>query len=138
MPKPIAWSFNAGSSAASVGSTGTLDVEAVTGASIAVAKGAKVELALQLEHIDKLKFVYIAADSYSGKIKIKAGAADEIGLAVIATTFTLIAGAGGSPLAVVLFGAAIGLLGPSFATLSVTNGGAEPANVEIMIGGQLS
>ncbi|RWE40347.1 hypothetical protein [Mesorhizobium sp.] len=122
MPKPIAWSFNAGSSAASVGSTGTLDVEAVTGASIAVAKGAKVSLALQLEHIDKLKFVYIAADSYSGKIKIKAGAADEIGLE--------------GP--VILFGAAIGLLGPSFATLSVTNGGAEPANVEIMIGGQLS
>lgn len=122
MPKPIAWSFNAGSSAASVGSTGTIDVDAVTGASVVVAKGGKVDLALQLERIDKLKFVYIAADNYSGKIKIKAGAADEIGLE--------------GP--VILFGAAIGLLGTSFATLGVTNGGAEPAHVEIMIGGQLS
>lgn len=125
MPDKMAWSINAGSSSGGIDASGSFDTESVMAASVTIDGASNKALALQLEVVAKLNFFALKSSLYDGKVTIKAGGAGAKDIVLH------------GPL--VLFGAAVGLLGASLATLTVTNADAtKPADIEILIGHKLT
>jgi hypothetical protein len=125
MGEALAWSFNAGSAGGSLDASGTLDAEAVTVAGVTVEPASNRALNIQLADVSKLAFLAVKSSLYGDKVKVKAAGA---GAKEIVLTGPL-----------VMFGGAIGLLGASLATLTVTNDDAAArADIEILIGSKLS
>jgi hypothetical protein len=123
--KKIAWSFNAGSTGGSIDASGDIASEAIMIAGITIDPATNKSLALQLASIDNLNFLAIKSSLYAEKVKVKPGGAGAKEVKLV------------GPL--VLFGGAIALLGPSLATLTITNDDAAvAADVEILIGRKLS
>jgi hypothetical protein len=123
--KKIAWSFNAGSTGGSIDAFGEVASESVTIAAVTVEAASNKALAFQLADISNLSFLVVKSSLYAEKVKVKPGGAGAKEVKLL------------GPL--VLFGGAIGLLGPSLATLTVTNDDAAiPVDVEILIGRKLT
>ena len=125
MSESLAWSFNAGSAGGSLDASGSIDAEAVTVAGVTVDPASNRALNIQLADVSKLAFLAIKSSLYGDKVKVKA------------------AGSGAKEITltgpVVMFGGAIALLGPSLATLTVTNDDtAAKADIEILIGSKLT
>lgn len=120
----LTWSLNIGSSDAAIADAGGLSVDALTKASVTVDGGA--DRALDLEHADlaNLMLLAVRASRYDGTLSVKGPAGDDPEIALT------------GPL--VLYGAAVGLLGGSLATLTVSNGGADAADVDLLIGRALA
>jgi hypothetical protein len=124
MTENVAWSVNAGSPGGSIDASGSLALDAVTTVSVAIDAQSNEALDLQLADISKLSFLAITASAYDGTVKVAASGA---GATEVALTGPLI-----------LFGASIGLLGSSLATLTLTNdAAASVAEVHILIGSKL-
>jgi hypothetical protein len=133
MAEKLSWSVGVGSPGGSINQSGSLDTEAVTLASVSVNAQDSKPLSLQLSQIDKLSFFAVKSSLYSDKLKMKATGAGAPDIKL------------NGPL--LLFGDTIKLLGPSLATITVTNDEpaapagappADPAAIEIMIGQKLT
>jgi hypothetical protein len=120
MSEVIAWSFNAGTPSGSIDNSGSFSSDAVVAASVTLDAAGTKALDLQMADLTKVKFVAVKSSLYNGKVTIKASGT---GATEIALT---------GP--VVLFGAAVALLGPSLDTLTVKNTDAgTSADIEILI-----
>jgi hypothetical protein len=125
MPDKMAWSINAGSSSGSIDASGSLDTESVMASKVTIDAASNKALALQLDVVTKLNFFALKSSLGDGKVTIKAGGAGAKDIVL------------NGPL--VLFGPAVGLLGASLETLTVTNAHATlPADIEILIGHKLT
>jgi len=133
MAEKLSWSVGVGSPGGGISQSGSFDTEAVTLASVSVNAQANKALTLQLAQIDKLSFIAVKSSVYSDKLKVKASGSGAPDIKL------------NGPL--LLFGDSVKLLGPSLATITVTNdeptaaAGAPPvapADIEIMIGQKLT
>jgi hypothetical protein len=120
MSEIIAWSFNAGTPSGSIDNSGSFKSDAVASASITIDAATNKTLDLQLADLTKVSFVAVKSSLYTSKVKIKAAGTG-------ATEFVLTG-------PVILFGAAVALLGPSLDSLIVKNEDTtKSADIEILI-----
>ncbi len=125
MSELLAWSLTAGAPGGSMDGSGSLEVEALTTASVTVAKASSADLAFQLSDVAKVSFFALTSSSYEGDVKVKGPDQND---AEVALTGPLI-----------LFGAAVTLLSASLATLKVTNDHPDQAvEIEVLLGQKLT
>lgn len=126
MVETLTWSFTAGSSSgAGLSSNGFREVEASTSASVSLDANmaTATDLELQLDDVDKIAFLAVAASLSDGSVEIQADGASPTALT--------------GPL--ILYGDAVKLFAGDLTTLKVQNKHAtEAADLSVLIGSQLS
>lgn len=119
------WSLTVGSQEAAIGDAGKVDTDAVTKAAVSVAEGSESPLDLEHEDLENIVLLVVKSSDYSGEVSVAGSAADAPEVALT------------GPL--VLYGAAVGLLGDSLATLTVKNGNDDAAvEIELLVGRSLA
>ena len=122
MPQSLSWSFTASSPiGVGVNAFGTAQAEAITAAGVTLDANmaAAQDLALQIDAVDKVRFLILTSSLNDGTVELKADSA----------TVTKLTG----PL--VLFGNAVELFAGDLDTLSVQNKSTDtPAEISILIG----
>jgi len=121
MPEQLSWSLKTGSSGGGTADSGSLEVEAVTSASVTVDAGATMELAFQLEDVSKITMLLVKSSTYGGTLRVSAGGSE-----VVLT----------GPL--ILYGDAIALFSDSLETVTVANDDAVAADVDVLLGLKLT
>ena len=121
MSDKLFWSLNTGSPGGGVADSGSLEVEAVTSASVTVDAGATMELAFQLEDVTKIGMLLVKGSTYGGTLRVSAGGSE-----VVLT----------GPL--ILYGDAIALFSDSLGTVTVANDAVDSADVDVLLGLKLT
>lgn len=121
MPETISWSLTAGgTSGSTIQTKGTSSGDAIVSVTVTLDAGsAERGLTLQVDDVDKVRFLAISTDLYDSKVKVKADGA-------VATTLT-------GP--ILLFGAGVRLFASDLTTLTVHNTSAvDAATLTVLIG----